>query len=182
MIRKPDKIGQEHRINIHQSQNNTPFIKNSRYEVQTMDLQWIFKNEEHGDRSHAITLLARHNPVAKVVYKELKWELNGSEETTYKAPSQVTKVKETEVWWDMPISTLNKIPHNRPDMIIWHSDTKDCKIVDICVPLDTSVELRHTTKIDDYNPLSISCGGYTLRTSILSFLSSLAHLVQYQRH
>ena len=43
--------------------------------------------------------------------------------------------------------------HNRPDMIIWRSDTKDCKIVDICVPLDTNVELRHTTKIDDYIPL-----------------------------
>ena len=34
-------------------------------------------------------------------------------------------------------------------MIIWHSDTKDCTIVDICVPLDSNVELRHTTKIDD---------------------------------
>ena len=30
---------------------------------------------------------------------------------------------------------------------------KDCKTVDICVPLDTNVELRHTTKIDDYIPL-----------------------------
>ena len=30
---------------------------------------------------------------------------------------------------------------------------KDCKIVDICVPLDTNVELPHTTKTDDYIPL-----------------------------
>ena len=103
--------------------------------------------------SRSLYLHVRHNPVAKVVYEELRWELYDSEETTYKAPLQVTKVKETEIWWDMPISTLNKIPHNRPDMISWHSDTKDCKIVDICVPLDTNVELRHITKIDDYTPL-----------------------------
>ena len=61
MGQKPDKIGQEHQINVHQSQNNTPFVKYDRYEGQTMDLQWIFKNEEHGDRSHAITLLVRQS-------------------------------------------------------------------------------------------------------------------------
>ena len=69
--------------------------------------------------SRSLYLHAKHNPVAKVVYEELRWELNDSEETTYKATPQVTKVKETEIWWSMPISTLNKIP----DMIIWHSDT-----------------------------------------------------------
>ena len=57
MVQKPDKIGQELRIIVHQSQNNTPFIKNNRYEVQTMDLQWIFKNEERRGRSHPLTLL-----------------------------------------------------------------------------------------------------------------------------
>ena len=51
MAQKPNKIEQEHRINIHQSQNNAPFIQNNRYEVQTIDLQWIFKNEEHRGRS-----------------------------------------------------------------------------------------------------------------------------------
>ena len=67
--------------------------------------------------SRSLYFHARHNPVAKVVYEELRWELNDSEEKTYKAPLQVTEVKETEIWWDMPISTLNKIPHNRPNMI-----------------------------------------------------------------
>ena len=65
--------------------------------------------------SRSLYLHARHNPVAKVVYEELRWELNDSEETTYEAPLQVTKIKEAEIWWDMPISALNKILHNRPD-------------------------------------------------------------------
>ena len=120
---------------------------------QEIDTRALRKMREKIKISRSLYLHARHNPVAKVVYEELRWELNDGKETTYKAPLQVTKVKETEIWWDMPISTLNKIPHNRPDMIIWHSYTKDCKIVDICVPLDTNVELRHTTKIDDYIPL-----------------------------
>ena len=48
----------------------------------------------------------------------------------------------TGSWWSR-ISYIHTYIHN----------TKDCKIVDICVPLDTNVELRHTTKIDDYIPL-----------------------------
>ena len=57
LAQKPDKIGQEHRIIVHQSQNDTPFVQNNRYEVHTMDLQWNFKNEDNGDRTTAITLL-----------------------------------------------------------------------------------------------------------------------------
>ena len=57
MAQKPDKTGQENGFIVHQSQNNTPFVQNNRYEVQTIDLQWIFKNEEHGGRSHALTPL-----------------------------------------------------------------------------------------------------------------------------
>ena len=48
---------------------------------------------------------------------------------------------------------MSKIPHNRPDMVIWDTQNKTCKIVDICVPLDINVELRHTTKVDNYAPL-----------------------------
>ena len=35
-------------------------------------------------------------------------------------------------------------------MVIWDTQNKTCKIVDICVPLDIKVELRHTTKVDNY--------------------------------
>ena len=38
-------------------------------------------------------------------------------------------------------------------MVILDTQNKTCKIVDICVPLDINVKLRHTTKVDNYAPL-----------------------------
>ena len=60
------------------------------------------------------------------------------------------KIKHLEIWWDRGVTTLTKIPHNRPDLIIWDSNTNECKIIDICVPLDTNLELRDTTKRNNY--------------------------------
>ena len=35
--------------------------------------------------------------------------------------------------------------------MVRHADFhKECKVIDICVPLDTNAELRHMTKNDDY--------------------------------
>ena len=62
LAQKPDKIGQEHRIIVHQSQNNIPFIKNNSSGIQTIDLQFIFKNEDNGGRiTHVYTTNERLN-------------------------------------------------------------------------------------------------------------------------
>ena len=60
------------------------------------------------------------------------------------------KIKHLEIWWNRGVTTLTKIPHNRLDLIIWDSNTNECKIIDICVPLDTNLELRDTTKRNNY--------------------------------
>ena len=62
-------------------------------------------------------------------------------------------MKHIEIWWDYQFTTLTKLPHNRPDVVIWNCDTKVCKIIDVCVPLDTNVDLREETKSDSYIPL-----------------------------
>ena len=68
-------------------------------------------------------------------------------------PQEITRVGEKEIWWDKIIDTPGKINHNRPDIVLWELDTKVCKIIDICVPLDFNVALRETTKRDNYTPL-----------------------------
>ena len=65
-------------------------------------------------------------------------------------PQSIVKIKHLEIWWDRGVATLTKIPNNRPDLIIWDSNTNECKIIDICVPLDTNLELRDTTKRNNY--------------------------------
>ena len=71
----------------------------------------------------------------------------------YRPPAQVTKVKHMEIWWDYQFTALTKLPHNRPDIVIWNTGKRECIIVDVCVPLDTNVELREETKVDNYIPL-----------------------------
>ena len=59
----------------------------------------------------------------------------------------------TYVWWDKPITATNKILHNRLDIVIWDTDNKTFKVVDVCIRLDINVELRDKTKRDGYLPL-----------------------------
>ena len=98
-------------------------------------------------------LHARHNPVAKEVYHEFTTQTSGEEQNQKKSremPSAILKVNGAEVWWDRQVTTLTKIPHNKPDIIIWDGTNNECKIIDICVPLDTNLELRDTTKRNNY--------------------------------
>ena len=63
---------------------------------------------------------------------------------------KLQKMKHIEIRWDYQFTTLTKLPHNRPDIVIWNCDTKVCKIIDICVPLDTNIDLREETKSNNY--------------------------------
>ena len=98
-------------------------------------------------------LHSRHNPVAKKPYDELIsqiTEVEQDQKNSRKMPQSIVKIKHLEIWWDRGVTTLTKIPHNRPDLIIWDSNTDEFKIVDICIPLDTNLELRDTTKRNNY--------------------------------
>ena len=104
----------------------------------------------------SLYLHLRHNPVAKIIYDQVIADLSGTEDSNverYRQSAQVTKMKHIEIWWDYQFTTLTKLSHNRPDIVIWNCDTKVCKIIDICVPLDTNLNLREETKSDSYIPL-----------------------------
>ena len=103
--------------------------------------------------SSNLYLNARHNPIAKVVYDEITSKSKTSTREADRMPSQITKTDHLEIWWGYKVPTMNEVPHNRPDMVIWDNQNKTCKIVDICVPLDINMDLRDTTKVDNYAPL-----------------------------
>ena len=92
----------------------------------------------------------RHNPV---VNAEVGYEGDADKKTTPSEPPNVTKIGDTEIWWDHAISTITKIPHNRPDVVIWNTEKKTCQVIDSCILLDTNVQLWHGTKRDNYVPL-----------------------------
>ena len=86
------------------------------------------------------------------MYNELVHQLRENENRSQstRVPQTVTKVKNTEIWWDKKITTEKKIPHNKPDLVVWNNDSKQCKIIDVSIPLDTNVKLREQTKRDNY--------------------------------
>ena len=102
--------------------------------------------------SSNLYLHSRHNPVAKEMYNELVHQLKENENRSQstREPQTVTNVKNTEIWWDKKITTQKKIPHNKPDLVVWNNDSKQCKIIDVSIPLDTNVKLREQTKRDNY--------------------------------
>ena len=94
--------------------------------------------------------------MAKALYQEIIAQVGNQEDANKKnssEPPQVTKIGEVEIWWDLKIAATSKVPHNRPDMVVWNNQTKSCQVIDVCIPLDTNMELRHGTERDNYMPL-----------------------------
>ena len=91
-----------------------------------------------------------HYSVAKALYNEIITEVGSQEDAkrynTTLAPAPVTRTEIAELWWDQKIIATSKIPHNRPDIVVWNLENKTCQIIDVSIPLDTNVELRHSTK------------------------------------
>ena len=90
----------------------------------------------------------RHNQVARILYQEIIQ----NENMIYKPPP-VTKKNNLEIWWDKSITTATRVEKNWPDIIIWDTTSKICKIVDAGVPLDTNPENVYQDKKSKYIPL-----------------------------
>ena len=93
-------------------------------------------------------LEARHNQIARIMYQEIL----ENEKLVYNPPP-VTKVGEIEIWWDEPIRTHPKVEKNRPDLVIWDTGQKLCKIVEITIPLDTNIATAYREKEKKYTQL-----------------------------
>jgi len=97
-------------------------------------------------------LNSRHNPVAETVYFEFLKRI-GKNDQYLKRPVNILLHDEYEIWWDQKVSTPNRIPHNKPDIIIWNNKLKYCQIIDISVPLDFNIEKKNVEKRDNYMAL-----------------------------
>ena len=99
----------------------------------------------------------RHNPVAKALYNEISTEVGSQEDAkrynTTLAPPQSQEPRPRNYGGTKRSLTTLKIPHNHPDIMVWNLKNKTCQIIDISIPLDTNVELRYSTKWDNYMPL-----------------------------
>ena len=58
-----------------------------------------------------------------------------------------------EYWWNIMIKTATKIPHNKPDLIIWNLKKVFCTVVDLSCPLDSNITKKVAEKKKIYGPL-----------------------------
>ena len=57
--------------------------------------------------------------------------------------------------WDCPIITDRKINANRPDIVVKNTKTNTCQLIDMSVPSDRNICLKHNEKKSKYKDLEI---------------------------
>ena len=45
-----------------------------------------------------------------------------------------------------------KVPHNKPDLIIWNQEAKICSIIEFSCLLDISINRKVNEKLENYDP------------------------------
>ena len=74
---------------------------------------------------------------------------------------KVTKVGNKELLWDIAFILPNKVNHNRPDLVMWNNETKECKIIDFSVPIDQNTSMKETEKLLIMCHSYVNCNSYT---------------------
>ena len=73
----------------------------------------------------------RHDAVAKYLFRtHIKKNNPGATFKDNREYEFVYKVNEYKYWWNMSIKTITKIPHNKPDVVIWNHNEKLCSIIE----------------------------------------------------
>ena len=65
----------------------------------------------------------------------------------------IQKVGDNEYWWNLSINTSQKVPHDKPDLVIWNTKEKTCNIVEFSCPADINITKKEEEKLSAYVPL-----------------------------
>ena len=96
----------------------------------------------------------RHDVIAKIVYNALTHKKNPSyRKGDLESPEYIHKEGNLEYWWNISIKTATKIPHNKPDLILWDRDEKICQIIEFSCPADINVSSKIEEKVATYGQL-----------------------------
>ena len=63
----------------------------------------------------------RHDRMGKILYiSHIQKHSPETKVEKIQEPEYIRRVKHMEYWWNISIKTATKIPHNKPDLIIWN--------------------------------------------------------------
>ena len=69
------------------------------------------------------------------------------------SPEYSHKEGNLEYWWNISINTTTKIPHNKPDLILWDRDEKICQVIGFSCAADMNISRKVEKKVAAYGPL-----------------------------
>ena len=136
--------------------------RNKKVGVHTDNRCRLCKNQVE-DMFHVITscsrtsshyyLPLRHDAIAKYVYEQHRMKLVPGWKVEYPAGEIFHSEGNIEYWWNLSIKTAIKTKNNKPDLIIWNSEVKNCKVVEFSCPADINVSKKVSEKENIYGPL-----------------------------
>ena len=56
-------------------------------------------------------------------------------------------------WWNVKVKTTTIVKNNRPDLIIWHLNSRECQVVEFSCPRDINVTRKIQEKENTYGSL-----------------------------
>ena len=96
----------------------------------------------------------RHDVIATIVYNVLIHKKNPSyRKHDLESPEYIHKEGNLEYWGNISINTATRIPHNKPDSILWDRDEKICQVTEFSCPFDINVSRKVEEKVATYGPL-----------------------------
>ena len=98
-------------------------------------------------------LLLRHDVIVKYVYEQHRMKLVPRCKVESPADKFIHSEGNIEYWWNLSIKTARKTKNNKPDLIIWNSQTKTCQVVEFSCPTDINVSKKVSEKENIYGPL-----------------------------
>ena len=94
----------------------------------------------------------RYDMVAKTLYKEIiKKHIEIEVPKEINEQKYIQKEGDNECWWNLSINTVQKVPHNKSDLVIRNTKEKKCNIVEFSCPADTNITKKE--KLSAYVPL-----------------------------
>ena len=94
----------------------------------------------------------RHDIVAKATFNAIRKLHNPEKNSNSSSYPHETIINEGdyEYWWNVSIKTSCKVPHNRPDLVVWNLKEKTCNIIEFSCPADVNVSAKVTEKENIY--------------------------------
>ena len=99
-------------------------------------------------------LLLRHDEVAKTVLNSHLKKFYPSKNATVSSETEyIYRENLREYWWNLSVKRATKVPHDKPDLIIWNQEAKICNIIEFSCPLDINISRKVNEKLENDAPL-----------------------------